>query len=73
MGYKARLGACLLGFFLLVIALMMHRFWDTTDPNMAQIQLALFMKNISMLGAALLIIYFGSGPLSIDKSLPSQK
>jgi hypothetical protein len=25
------------------------------------------MKNLSMLGAALLISYFGAGPLSVDK------
>ncbi len=31
-----------------------------------QMQMAHFMKNLSMLGAALLIAYFGSGPLSLD-------
>jgi uncharacterized membrane protein YphA (DoxX/SURF4 family) len=30
-------------------------------------RLSAFMKNISMTGAALLIYYFGSGPLSLDK------
>jgi putative oxidoreductase len=25
-----------------------------------------FMKNLSMLGGALLILYFGAGPLSLD-------
>jgi len=33
---------------------------------MAQIQMILFMKNISMLGGALLISQFGAGPLSLD-------
>ena len=32
----------------------------------AQIQQVMFMKNLSMLGAALLISYFGAGPLSFD-------
>jgi len=27
----------------------------------------MFMKNLSMLGAALMIAHFGPGPLSIDK------
>jgi len=27
----------------------------------------MFMKNLSMLGAALMIAHFGSGPLSMDK------
>jgi hypothetical protein len=30
-------------------------------------QQVMFLKNISMLGAALLIAYFGAGPLSFDK------
>jgi len=33
---------------------------------MAQIQMILFMKNVSMLGAALLISQFGAGPFSLD-------
>jgi putative oxidoreductase len=45
---------------------MMHKFWAVTDPMMAQIQMILFMKNVSMLGGALLISQFGAGPLSLD-------
>jgi putative oxidoreductase len=33
---------------------------------MAQIQMILFMKNVSMLGGALLISPFGAGPFSLD-------
>jgi putative oxidoreductase len=33
---------------------------------MAQIQMILFMKNVSMLGGALLISHFGAGPFSLD-------
>jgi len=33
---------------------------------MRQIQMAMFMKNIALLGAALLITQFGAGPLSLD-------
>jgi putative oxidoreductase len=45
---------------------MMHNFWTISDPMMRQMQMAMFMKNISMLGGALLIAYFGAGPLSVD-------
>jgi SAM-dependent methyltransferase len=45
---------------------MMHKFWTVTDPMMAQIQMILFMKNLSMLGGALLISQFGAGPFSLD-------
>src|SRR5256714_4303211 len=66
LGYKAKLGAWLLVLFLVPVTLMMHNFWAVTDPMMRGMQIAMFMKNLSMLGAALLIAYFGSGPLSLD-------
>ena len=45
---------------------MMHKFWTVTDPLMYQMQMVMFMKNVSMLGGALLISQFGSGPWSLD-------
>jgi putative oxidoreductase len=66
LGYRAKLGAWLIVLFLVPVSFMMHKFWTVTDPMMAQIQMILFMKNISMLGGALLISHFGAGPLSLD-------
>ncbi len=66
LGYHARLGAWLLVLFLIPVTLTLHAFWAVPDPMMAQLQMAMFMKNASMLGGALLIAYFGSGPLSLD-------
>jgi putative oxidoreductase len=66
LGYRAKLGAWLIVLFLIPVTLMMHKFWTVTDPMMAQIQMILFMKNISMLGGALLISHFGAGPFSLD-------
>ena len=65
-GYKAKLGAWLLVLFLVPVTLAMHNFWAVTDPMMRGVQMALFMKNVSMLGAALLITQVGAGPLSLD-------
>lgn len=67
LGYKARYGAWALALFLIPVTYMMHRFWTISDPTMRALQQAMFMKNISMLGAALLIAHFGSGPLSLKK------
>ena len=64
-GYKARWGALLLVLFLVPVTLTLHQFWGLSDPGAASIQKAMFMKNLALLGASLLIIYFGSGPLSI--------
>ncbi len=66
LGYRAKLGAWLIVLFLVPVSLMMHKFWTVTDPIMAQIQMILFMKNVSMLGGALLISHFGAGPFSLD-------
>lgn len=66
-GYKAQAGALMIIVFLLPVTLVMHQFWAAVDPVAQQMQLAMFLKNISMMGAALLICYFGSGPMSIDQ------
>ena len=66
LGYKARLGGWLLVIFLVPCTLIMHKFWGLSDPMAASLQQAMFMKNLSMLGAALLITYFGAGPVSMD-------
>jgi len=66
LGYCAKLGAWLIVPFLVPVSLMMHKFWTVTDPMMAQIQMILFMKNVSMLGGAVLISHFGAGPFSLD-------
>jgi len=68
LGYKAKLGAWLIILFLVPVTLMMHNFWAIKDPMMRRMQQIMFMKNLSMLGAALLIAYFGAGPLSIDSN-----
>lgn len=65
-GFHARLGAWLLVLFLVPVTLAMHNFWAASDPMTAQIQRVMFMKNLSMLGGALLITYFGAGPVSVD-------
>ena len=66
LGYRAKLGAWLIALFLVPVTLMMHKFWTVQDPMMAQIQMILFMKNVAMLGGALLISQFGAGPFSFD-------
>ena len=66
LGYRAKLGAWLIVLFLVLVTPMMHKFWGVADPNMAQLQMIMFLKNVSMLGGALLISQFGAGPFSLD-------
>ena len=71
LGYKAKIGGWLIVLFLVPVTLKLHNFWAVTDPMMHGIQMAMFMKNVSMLGAALLITHFGAGPLSLDARRPA--
>ena len=66
LGYRAKLGAWLLVIFLVPVTVMMHNFWAVKDPMMAQMQMAMFLKNMTMLGGALLISQLGAGPWSVD-------
>jgi putative oxidoreductase len=66
LGYRAKLGAWLIVLFLIPVTLMMHKFWTVTDPMTAQIQMIMFIKNVAMLGGALLISQFGAGQFSVD-------
>jgi putative oxidoreductase len=65
LGYKARWGAWLIVLFLAPVTVTMHRFWGLADAQAAMMQRVMFMKNVSMLGAALLVAAVGSGPLSV--------
>jgi putative oxidoreductase len=66
LGFRAKIGAWLIVLFLLVITPKMHNFWAVSNPMLHEIQYAMFMKNLSMMGGALLITQFGSGPWSLD-------
>jgi putative oxidoreductase len=66
LGYKAKIGAWLIVLFLLPVSFMIHNFWADADAGMRMMNQINFMKNMSMIGGALLISYFGSGPLSLD-------
>ena len=69
LGFKARWGALLIIVFLIPVTFMMHNFWTMTEPMMRMMQQSMFMKNLSMLGAAFLIAYYSAGPLSIDSRI----
>lgn len=66
-GFRARLSAWLIVLFLAPVTLAMHRFWGLPDAQAAMQQQIHFMKNLSLLGGALLIAAFGAGPMSLDE------
>lgn len=69
LGFHARVGAGLLLLFLVPVTILMHNFWSYTDAEAAQVQMIHFMKNLSMIGGATLIAFYGAGPMSLDHRL----
>jgi putative oxidoreductase len=65
-GYKTRIGAAMIIVFLVPVTLVFHHFWTVTDPVTRSIQMVDFMKNISILGGALMILIHGPGEYSLD-------
>lgn len=68
-GLKARYGAALLVLFLVPVTLMMHNFWAIEDAAAAQMERVNFLKNLGLLGGALLVLHWGAGPVSVDAQL----
>jgi putative oxidoreductase len=66
LGFHARIGAWLLVLFLVPVTFTMHQFWNVTDTAMKAMEQANFIKNLTILGGALLIAYFGAGTISLD-------
>lgn len=71
--YQTRLAAWLLTLFLIPVTLTMHNFWAAPDARAFQVESALFLRNVALLGGALLIGHFGGGPLSLDALLHREK
>ena len=69
LGLWADLGALLIIGFLLGITPIMHAFWKIDDPQMQQIQSAMFFKNTALLGAALIVFYIYNQGQDLDLSI----
>jgi putative oxidoreductase len=66
LGYRSRIGALLIMIFLIPVTFTFHQFWTIPDQMAKQMDMINFFKNISILGGAFIIAYFGSGELSLD-------
>jgi uncharacterized membrane protein YphA (DoxX/SURF4 family) len=56
LGVWPDLGALLLVVFLVPTALLMHGFWRESDPQMRQVELIQFQKDLALAGAALMLV-----------------
>jgi putative oxidoreductase len=72
LGVKAKWGGWLLVLFLVPVTLSMHNFW-AADASHMMMQKINFIKNMTMVGGALLIACFGAGPASVDDLLKKKQ
>ena len=68
-GFQARLAATALIVFTVLATLIFHDFWALAGAE-REMQFINFMKNLSMIGGLLLVVGFGSGPISLDRDRP---
>lgn len=68
LGVFPRIGALLILVFLIPVTIIMHNFWTVRDPEAQRNEQIHFWKNMALIGGALLVLYFGSGPLSLTGS-----
>lgn len=71
-GYRSGLGAMLLLFYWIPVTFIVHSFWN--DPqDMQQEQSILFMKNLSIVGALLMVYVNGSGKYSVKRLISATR
>jgi putative oxidoreductase len=59
-GWKVRFGAFLLILFLIPTTVLMHHFWTIVGAE-REMELIMFLKNLSIFGGLLLLLAFGKG------------
>jgi putative oxidoreductase len=73
LGWWGDLGALLLALFLIPTAFVMHAFWKETEPMEKQMEQIQFMKDLSLAGAALVLLWLfsqvGEVPLALGDGL----
>jgi putative oxidoreductase len=66
-GWMTRVAALAIVVFLIIVSPIFHNFW-TMEGEARMMNETMFLKNVSMLGGFLLLMAFGPGRYSVDKS-----
>jgi putative oxidoreductase len=56
LGILPRLGLACIALFLVGVTPTMHAFWSVADPQMRQMDMGNFMKNLALLGSAMMML-----------------
>ena len=66
-GWKARWAALVMAIFTFFASIFFHNFWAMADAAAAGTNKIMFLKNVSVIGAFLLLYAFGPGRYSLDR------
>lgn len=64
LGYYAAFSGVVLALFLIPVTIIFHKFWQAEGME-RQIQMAMFLKNLAIIGGLLFVAAYGAGPLSL--------
>jgi putative oxidoreductase len=56
LGVVPRIGLACIILFLAVVTPTMHNFWTASDPQMRQMDMAHFLKNLALMGGSLMML-----------------
>jgi putative oxidoreductase len=72
-GWRPALGVAAIVVFLIPVTFTMHAFWAETAPQMKQMQMINFTKNIALLASALMFLAIPTPwPYSLESREPAQ-
>jgi putative oxidoreductase len=66
-GWQTKLAASILFIYLIPVTVMVHNFW-AAPPQMHEMQLLNFLKNLGIMGGLLILATRGAGASSVDAS-----
>jgi putative oxidoreductase len=73
LGFHARHGAMLLFGFTVLVSVLTHAFWMTTDAADRGPDYDIFVRNMAIAGGLLLLVGIGPGPFSFDNAGKKKK
>jgi uncharacterized membrane protein YphA (DoxX/SURF4 family) len=73
LGVYMEIGAWLIVFFCVPVAVKMHDFWAVSDPMTKMVEQSQFMKNMALAGAAIVFYWmvqtYGYGPMTLGQPM----
>ena len=71
-GYRSKFAAVLLLIYWVPVTFIVHSFWND-DESIRRVQSILFMQNIAIAGALLMVFVHGSGKYSVRRLLDNRR